>query len=129
MSYPYLTDLANAMFGTEWHVAVPTFGMMVALAVIVASRVAQIEARRFTAIGLLPARADTVVLDVALIAVVFGMLGARVFHILDNFSVRIRCGRRLTRATSSAPSYRSPASILRRSTRPPPRSSSSRSSG
>jgi len=41
MSYPYLTDLINALFGTHWWLPIPTFGLMVALALVASTRVAR----------------------------------------------------------------------------------------
>ena len=37
MSYPYVTDALNAIFGTQWHLPIPTFGVIVALAVTTAT--------------------------------------------------------------------------------------------
>jgi phosphatidylglycerol:prolipoprotein diacylglycerol transferase len=84
MSYPYVTDLINAGFGTHWRVAVPTFGLIVALAIVVATSIATRLVRAYEALGRLPPQAHTVVMDLVLVSVLTGIVGARVFDILDN---------------------------------------------
>ena len=42
MSYPYVTDALNAIFGTHWHLPIPTFSVIVALAVTTATYVARV---------------------------------------------------------------------------------------
>lgn len=91
MAYPYLSDVLNALFGTNWQVPMPTFGALVALAILIAAAVAKKEVIRFESMGILPKAkiADrdlpvhTLISDLAMITTLFGILGARVFHILE----------------------------------------------
>jgi phosphatidylglycerol---prolipoprotein diacylglyceryl transferase len=83
MSFPYLTDLLNAVLGTHWTLPVPTFGVAVAAAIVVAASVARIEVRRKESLGKLPASTHSIVGDLALVCALAGIVGARVFHIFD----------------------------------------------
>jgi phosphatidylglycerol:prolipoprotein diacylglycerol transferase len=91
MSYPYLTDFINTAFGTNWNIPMPTFGAFVALAILVAAAVAKKEVMRFEKLGILPmARVasnnvpvHSLIADLAMISALFGILGARIFHILE----------------------------------------------
>ncbi len=84
MSYPYLTDVINALFGTNWHLALPTFGFIVAIAVVSATYVATRLVRTFEAVGKLPPRTHALVTDMVVVATLAGIAGARIFDILDN---------------------------------------------
>jgi phosphatidylglycerol---prolipoprotein diacylglyceryl transferase len=84
MSYPYVTDVSNALFGTHWHLALPTFGIIVALAVVVATAVATSLVRTYEAFGRLPPRTHTLVTDMVLVSTLAGIVGARIFDIFDN---------------------------------------------
>jgi phosphatidylglycerol:prolipoprotein diacylglycerol transferase len=84
MSYPYVTDALNAVFGTDWHLPIPTFGIMVALAVAAATYVATRVVRSYEEIGRLPSQSHGTVWDMAIISTLAGIAGARVFDILDN---------------------------------------------
>ncbi|NOT84028.1 MAG: prolipoprotein diacylglyceryl transferase [Methylococcaceae bacterium] len=92
MSYPYLSDLVNPIFGTHWPIPIALFGSFVALAIIAATLVAKLEVIRFERLGLLPSAKITptvfipphqLVENLAMVAALFGMLGARLFHILE----------------------------------------------
>ncbi|MFZ6801069.1 prolipoprotein diacylglyceryl transferase [Undibacterium sp. Di24W] len=92
MSFPYLSDVINHLFGTQWTIPIATFGSFVGLAIVIASSVGQKEVRRFEALGLLKnARtagnnlvpAHQMVSNLTVITALFGVLGARVFHILE----------------------------------------------
>jgi phosphatidylglycerol:prolipoprotein diacylglycerol transferase len=83
-SFPYVTDLLNAILGTRWSLPVPTFGAVVAAAIVIATRVARREATRLEALGALPPRTRSTVGDLAMISVVAGLLGARLFYIVDH---------------------------------------------
>jgi phosphatidylglycerol:prolipoprotein diacylglycerol transferase len=63
------------------------FGLFVALALTVATIVVIRDVRRAEAIGRLPANAHTLVGDLAIVTFVAGIVGARVFHILDYVEV------------------------------------------
>jgi phosphatidylglycerol:prolipoprotein diacylglycerol transferase len=84
MSFPYVTDVVNALFGTRWHLPFPTFGIIVAFAIVVATWVATRLVRRYEELGRLPPQSHTFVTDMVLVSVLAGIVGARVFDIFDN---------------------------------------------
>ena len=84
MSFPYVTDIANAIFGTRWHLPIPTFGIVVAIAVALATAVAIRLVKSYEALGRLPSLTHALVPDMVLISTLAGIAGARVFDILDN---------------------------------------------
>jgi phosphatidylglycerol---prolipoprotein diacylglyceryl transferase len=84
MSYPYVTDALNTIFGTHWHLPIPTFGVIVALAVAAATYVATRVVRSYESLGRLPAQTHRTVWDMAIVSTLAGIIGARVFDILDN---------------------------------------------
>lgn len=84
MSYPYVTDALNAIVGTHWHLQIPTFGVIVALAVATATYLATRVVRSYEEHGRLPAQSHTIVPDMAILSTLAGIAGARVFDILDN---------------------------------------------
>jgi phosphatidylglycerol---prolipoprotein diacylglyceryl transferase len=84
MSYPYVTDLLNAIFGTHWYLPIPTFGLIVAIAVVLATNVATQVVRGYEELGRLPSRSHSIVCDMAIVSTFAGIIGARVFDILDN---------------------------------------------
>lgn len=84
MAYPYLTDLFNAIFGTDLTLPVPTFGVMVAIALAVSTVVARKDVRRLESSGRLPASTHLMVGDMVFASAFAGLVGARIFHILDN---------------------------------------------
>ena len=84
MSFPYVTDIVNAIFGTRWHLPLPTFGIIVATAVALATAVAIRLAKSYEQLGRLPPRTHAVITDMVLVSTLAGIIGARVFDILDN---------------------------------------------
>jgi phosphatidylglycerol---prolipoprotein diacylglyceryl transferase len=84
MSYPYVTDALNAVFGTHWHLPIPTFGVVVAIAVAAATYVAIRAVRSYEELGRLPSQSHGTVWDMAIVSTFAGIIGARVFDILDN---------------------------------------------
>ena len=86
MSFPYLTDILNALLGTQWTLPIPTFGAVVATAIVVATSVARKETRRLEAVGRLPRSTHLMVPDLAVVSAVAGIVGARLFHIVDHLS-------------------------------------------
>jgi phosphatidylglycerol---prolipoprotein diacylglyceryl transferase len=84
MSYPYLTDALNASFGTHWHLPIPTFGVIVAIAAAVATYVAIRVVRSYEELDRLPSQSHSTVWDIALVSTLAGIIGARVFDIFDN---------------------------------------------
>ena len=107
MSYPYLSDLIKSITGTDTPLHMPMFGLCVALAMIVASTLLSRELSRMYAAGDIPSASisntgsdgqkyrlevppQDVVPDLTFIVMLAGILGARLFHILehlDAFSV------------------------------------------
>jgi phosphatidylglycerol---prolipoprotein diacylglyceryl transferase len=83
-AFPYVTDVVNAVFGTHWDLPIPTFGIMVAIAVVVATSIATRIVKRYEELGRLPTRSHAIVADMAVVSTFAGIAGARVFDILDN---------------------------------------------
>ncbi len=83
MSYPYVTDMLNAVLGTQWALPIPTFGLIVAVAILLGTRVARADVVRLTSQGRLPLSTHLLVPDVVMFSALAGLIGARVFHILD----------------------------------------------
>jgi phosphatidylglycerol:prolipoprotein diacylglycerol transferase len=84
MSFPYVTDVLNAVFGTHWDLPIPMFGVIVAIAVVLATYVATLTVRNYEKLCRLPSRSHTIVSDMAIVSTLAGIVGARVFDILDN---------------------------------------------
>ncbi|WP_347985949.1 prolipoprotein diacylglyceryl transferase family protein [Methylomonas sp. AM2-LC] len=92
MSFPYLSDLINPIFGTQWNIPIAMFGSFVAIAMIVSTIVAKREIIRLEKLGLLTKATiapgvfvptHKIVDNLTVISSLFGMLGARLFHILE----------------------------------------------
>ena len=92
MSYPYLSDLVNDIFGTNIHLPIAMFGAFVALAIVTAAWIGKKEVLRFEQRGLLPTHikyrnketaTHELVSDLAVICAIFGIIGARLFHLLE----------------------------------------------
>lgn len=101
MSYPFLSDLVRDMTGLDLPLPMPMFGLFVALAVVVAAYFMKRELRRMYESGIIgPARVrekneqcvmvdkavppQDVVSDFAMVVLFAGILGARIFHILEH---------------------------------------------
>jgi phosphatidylglycerol:prolipoprotein diacylglycerol transferase len=84
MAFPYVTDALNAIVGTNWDLPIPSFGVIVAIAVTVATFLATRMVRSYEELGRLPAQSHSAVWDMAIVSVFAGIIGARVFDILDN---------------------------------------------
>ena len=92
MSFPYLSDVINYYFGTSWNLPIAMFGAFVAAAIFASTAIAKIEVRRFESLGLIPNAkspsnvllpANYLISNLAMISAFFGVLGARIFHILE----------------------------------------------
>jgi phosphatidylglycerol---prolipoprotein diacylglyceryl transferase len=79
MSFPYLKDLVHAVFGVNLPLPIPMFGLMVAVAFFVGLKIATLEAKR-----LLPEQPANLMDNAGLIAFFTGLLGARLFHLLEH---------------------------------------------
>jgi phosphatidylglycerol:prolipoprotein diacylglycerol transferase len=92
MSYPYISDLLNPLFGTQWHIPIAMFGSFVALAILISTSVAKLEVQRLESLNILPKAqlaatsvpVHEIVSDLVVVCVFFGLLGARLFHILEH---------------------------------------------
>ncbi len=99
MSYPYIGDLLNHILGVQWNIPIPMFGTFVATALLVSIYVGKREVIRFEGLGILskarirskdPTQdtnvpVHTIISELALISAFFGVVGARIFHILEYF--------------------------------------------
>jgi len=92
MSYPNLSDLINHLLGTNIQLPIAMFGAFVALAIITAAWIGKKEVMRFEQSGKLPASiisgnksiaTHVLVSDLAMICAIFGVIGARIFHLLE----------------------------------------------
>jgi phosphatidylglycerol:prolipoprotein diacylglycerol transferase len=77
MSFPYLTDVLHAL-GLPLTVPIPMFGLFVGIAFFTGKWIAGIEARR-----LMPGSDPELMSNACLIAFLTGILGARLFHVLE----------------------------------------------
>lgn len=84
MSYPYLGDLVRAGLGVNVPLPIPMFGVFVALAVVLAACAFSLNMRRAEALHRLPAGSHHVVNDLVTATLLAGIVGARVFDILDH---------------------------------------------
>ena len=100
--YPRLSDIFRDLFGFEFPIPIYSFGMMVAVAVIMAAWLTALELQRMHASGRigsvrLPAKDPKkgrrveqnaspaeLVGTITTIAIVMGVIGAKLFHILEN---------------------------------------------
>lgn len=83
MSFPYITDMLNCLLGTQWALPIPTFGVLVAMAIMVSTWVVRRETERYERLGKLPRSTHILIPDLAMTSALAGMVGARVFHILE----------------------------------------------
>ena len=100
--YPRLSDLFQDLFGFSFPLPLYSFGLMVAVAILVATTMSIREMDRLYALGLVKSirakirdakgrekMADTspsaVMWNMALLAGLFGVLGAKLFYIIDNW--------------------------------------------
>jgi phosphatidylglycerol:prolipoprotein diacylglycerol transferase len=107
MAYPSLGDLIRDLTGLDLPLPIPTFGLLVALALLAAVQLAESELRRKHAAGEMPlahrssktkAGLGTQALvpphelltGLALVMVFAGLIGARVFHLLEYWDDFIR---------------------------------------
>lgn len=84
MSFPYVSDLLNSILGTDLRLPIPLFGLLVVLAIAAASYVAKFGVERQERYGRLRAGTTACVPDLALVAALAGIVGARVFYIADH---------------------------------------------
>ena len=92
MSYPYLSDVIKAWTGVDLPLPLATFGLFVALGALVAGALFKAELKRLYQAGAIgPARVkgaqvppQDVVGDFMVVVMVAGVLGARLFHILEH---------------------------------------------
>jgi len=91
-SYPYLSDILNGIFGTQVYLPIAMFGTFVAIALVVGTLIASKEFRRYEYLNFLPKSVNVLnktisphelLPDLVMVCAVFGIIGARIFHILD----------------------------------------------
>jgi len=85
VSYPYLGDLVHAALGVDVRLPLPMFGLFLALAIVIAASVFTQDARRAEAFGRLPVDAHQVAGDLTVVTLCAGLVGARLFHVLDHW--------------------------------------------
>lgn len=92
MSFPYLSDFLNYVFGTELNIPIAMFGTFVVLGLLVATFIAKLEVQRYGRLDLLPKVVERngiyqptnqMISDLVVVCAIFGIAGARFFHILD----------------------------------------------
>lgn len=83
MSYPYLSDYINSIFNTQLNLPIATFGSFVAIAILLGSYVGVMEVKRYEKLSLLPKNTYKIVSDLTIISALSGIVGARIFHILE----------------------------------------------
>ena len=87
MAFPYLKDLLYSLTGFEVPLTqfFPTFGLCVALSFIVGIYLGTLELRRLQKAGLiqLPCSPSEFAQNLCMVNVLFAMLGAKVFYILE----------------------------------------------
>jgi len=80
LAYPYLSDVLRDAFGVDIWLPVPTFGLMVGIALFVSIKVAHREVQR-----LIPGQPASFVDNLGYITFIAGLVGARAFHLLEHF--------------------------------------------
>ncbi len=92
MSYPFLSDVVKAWTGYELPLPLATFGLFVALGALVAAACFRAELSRLYAAGKIRAALvggaevppQNVVSDFMVVVMIAGVVGARLFHILEH---------------------------------------------
>ena len=84
MSFPYLSDVVRVGLGVNVPLPIPMFGLCVALAVMLAAYAFSLNVRRAEALDRLPAGSHRIAGDLAAVTLLAGIIGARVFDILDH---------------------------------------------
>lgn len=84
MAFPFVTDMLNALLGTQWQLPIPTFGVLVVAAIAIATAVMRAETKRLEAHGRLERGTHALVGDLAFVSAFAGIVGARVFHVVDH---------------------------------------------
>ena len=98
--YPRLSDVLNDLFGIDFPLPLYSFGLMVAIAILVATTMSRAEMDRLYGLGLVKsvrakvrdakgrervvdASPSELMWNMALMAGLFGVIGAKLFHIID----------------------------------------------
>lgn len=101
LAFPYLSDLVRELTGLELPLPLPMFGIMVATAALISIQISRIEVQRHYEVGRIgPAirrikREDgeyvkeqippqDIVSDLITFALIIGLIGARIFHIIEH---------------------------------------------
>jgi phosphatidylglycerol:prolipoprotein diacylglycerol transferase len=87
MAYPYITDAINDALGTEIHLPIATFGLLVACAIFVAIYVTHKEVMRLNcitgALDLNGQHPKNLVTDLAFVTTLSGIAGAKLFDAIE----------------------------------------------
>jgi len=84
MAFPYLSDLVRTLTGLDLPLPIPTFGLMVAAAFLVSIPIATREIQRLHEAGRIGPAPGELAGGLAVIAGLAGLVGARMFHILEH---------------------------------------------
>lgn len=89
MAYAYLHDLIRHWFGFEVYLPIPMFGLVFTTSCIIAGLIFKREARRIEDAGLAPIptkgpRLSDQVIEASAVVITSGVVGGRVFHILEH---------------------------------------------
>jgi phosphatidylglycerol:prolipoprotein diacylglycerol transferase len=84
MAFPYLSDLVRTLTGLDLPLPLPMFGLMVAVAFLVSTGVAASEVQRLREAGRIGLVSPEIVGELGVIVLLAGLVGARIFHILEH---------------------------------------------
>lgn len=84
MAFPYLSDLVRTLTGLDLPLPLPMFGLMVAAAFLVSLPVAAREVQRLHRAGRIGPAPREIVGELGAIVLLAGLVGARLFHILEH---------------------------------------------
>ena len=82
--YPDLSDILHQVFGIEWLHGLSTYKFFLVSAFAAAAVIVYLELRRKEKVGEVPMKSSRETLIAILMAVVFGLLGARILSALEN---------------------------------------------
>lgn len=88
--FPELGDLINGIFGTHLRIPVYTYGFFLLMAFTAGFFVIFAEAKRRALLGQIPAKSPSYIFEVTIMVIVAGVIGIKVFHILEHWGDFIR---------------------------------------
>ncbi|MDX9905478.1 MAG: prolipoprotein diacylglyceryl transferase [Bacteroidales bacterium] len=81
--FPRISDLLNSLFKSEWSIPLSTYKFFLITAFLAAGIIVYLELSRKEKLGEIPANSSKETLFAMLLAVVFGLLGARILSALE----------------------------------------------